>query len=75
MVPGKDSERRKVFKIHLRNGVDNNSSFMNLDSFEEKNITSKEFNACSFLKNQSQRKKKDDSDIILLISDVERGGN
>lgn len=48
---------------------------MNLDSFEEKNITSKEFNACRCLKNQSQRKKKDDSDIILLISDVERGGN
>lgn len=55
--------------------MDNNSSFMDLDSFEEENITSKEFNACSFLKNQSQRKKKDDSDLILLISEVERGGN
>lgn len=55
--------------------MDNNFSFMDLDSFEEKNITSKEFNACSFLKNQSQREKKDDSDLILLISEVERGGN
>lgn len=70
--------RSKNLRFNLRNDMENNSSFIKvLDSSEEKKLSLKNCNACmhSFQKNQPGRKMRDDSDLISLRSDQERGGD